>query len=126
MTSQNVDVELAFAGEVATGTQDAPYALGDSLGGNITPVDVNIAELGVKGDILGSGDICLQVFDTDGSWKSYYYLTLAGTFWLDDGWYKDLDGTPVTEEDVLTPGAGFFMTSQNVDIEITFPDPLRK
>ncbi len=53
----------------------------------------------------------------------YYYMTLEGSGWLEDGWYKSDSATPVDAADILTAGDAFFVTAAS-DLTLTFPAAL--
>ena len=84
--------------------------------------DYKIADIKVSDDIQGGGSDYVQKINADGSWgDQYFYLTMNGTGYVEDGWYKDdFGGTPVSDEDILSPGESMIYTSAS-DFTITFP-----
>ena len=114
------DFTLTFAGEVVVGKPTVGVPAGSSIIGNPTPVSCKIGNIEVTGAIGGGGDTA-QKINADGTWGDlYYYFTYEGTYWLDDGWYKDEAGTPVTDEDILEPSESMIFTSA-AGMELKFP-----
>ena len=82
-----------------------------------------ISDIKVSG-AFGAGGDSVQKVNADGSWGDmYYYLTMDGTGWLEDGWYKADQATPVDDGDVLAVGDGVFISSSS-DLTLTFPAAL--
>ena len=82
-----------------------------------------ISDIKVSG-ALGAGNDSVQKVNADGSWGDmYYYLTMDGTGWLEDGWYKADQATPVDDSDILTTGDGLFISAGS-DLTLTFPAAL--
>ena len=69
---------------------------------------------------LGGGTDGAQKINADGTWGDlYYYLTLDGTGYVADGWYKDdFGGEAVTDADVLAVGEALIITAAS-DFTIT-------
>ena len=85
--------------------------------------DYKISDLIVNGAV-GAGNDTAQKINADGSWGDvYYYFTMEGSYWLEDGWYKDSNGTAITQEDVLEPGEGLIFSS-SAGMTLTFPASL--
>ena len=88
-----------------------------------TSGDLKISEIKVTGAIGAGGD-SVQKINADGTWGAmYYYLTMEGSGWLEDGWYQEDQMTPVTDADVLEVGEGLMVTA-SADLTITFPAAL--
>ena len=88
-----------------------------------TSGDLKISDITVTG-AWGAGGDAVQKINVDGSWGTmYYYLTMEGTGWLEDGWYLEDQATPVSDTDVLKPGEGLMVTA-SADLTITFPAAL--
>ena len=113
---------FTFAGQVAASTTDVSIPLGFSMVGNPTPVDVKISSIKVSDDVLGGGSDYAQKINADGTWGDmYFYLTMNGTGYVEDGWYKDdFGGEPVTDADVLASGESMIFTSAG-EFKVTFP-----
>ncbi len=76
-----------------------------------------ISDIVVTG-ALGGGADTVQKVNADGSWSDlYYYMTLEGSGWLEDGWYKSDSATSVDDTDVIGEGEALFVTAAS---EITF------
>ena len=120
VTSANNDIVLTVAGQVAKGNVVVPFSQGAGMVGNCTPVDVDLANIGVTG-ADGTGDVCAQTIGSDGVWAGeYYYLTEDNTG-MPDGWYKDMFGIEAVDDVTLAPGESLYVTSANNDITFTFP-----
>ena len=117
------DFTIQFAGQVIDGKPTVSVPVGSSIIGNPTPVSVAIGDIAVEGAIGAGGDVA-QKINADGTWGDmYYYYTMEGSYWLEDGWYKDDAGTPVTDADVLEPGESMIFTSA-AGMTLTFPAAL--
>ena len=114
--------DLTFAGQVSSKESAISIPAGFSMIGNPTPVEVKISSVKVSDNIQGGGSDYAQKINADGSWgDQYFYLTMNGTGYVEDGWYKDdFGGTPVSDEDILSPGESMIYTSAS-DFTITFP-----
>ena len=113
------DITFTYSGQVIKQpTYNVPA--GSSIVGNPSPVEVKFSEITVEGAV-GAGNEFGQMINTDGTWGDmYYYLTEDEAF-VPNGWYKDIDGgTPVTDEDVLSPADSMIFTSDS-DLTFTFP-----
>ena len=124
MVSSVSDFSLTFAGQVAKGTVDVIVPAGSSIIGNPTPVNVKISTIIVEGAVAGGNDTAVKI-NADGSWgQIYYYLTVAGTGWVPDGWYKDdYGGEAVSDSDTLEPGESMIFSAIN-EYTIKFPASL--
>lgn len=122
--SSGSDITFTFAGQVLTGKPAVAIPAGYSMTGNPTPTaQIKISEIEVSG-AGGSGGESLQRIGTDGQWGDmYYYLTMDGTGWLEDGWYKEDQMTPVDDADILEAGDALFVSAGS-DITLTFPAAL--
>lgn len=113
-------ITFTYAGEVISGKPAVGASVGYSMIGNPTPVQIQISSIEVSGAV-GAGVDTVQKVNADGSWGDlYYYMTLEGSGWLEDGWYKEDQVTPVDEDDVLNVGEGLFVSAGS-DMELTFP-----
>ena len=112
---------FTFSGEVIPGNATVHVPAGASIIGNPTPASAKIADLVVIGAAGGGADLA-QKLNADGTWgDAYYYLTMDGTGYVEDGWYKDdFGGVPVTDEDVLEAGESMIFTAVQ-DMTIKFP-----
>ena len=119
------DFTLTFSGEVIAGNPSIPVPSGFCMVGNPTPVTVKISSIGVSDTVVGGGNDMIQKINADGSWGDlYYYLTLAGTGYVEDGWYKDdYGGEAVTDSDVLAPGESVMFSAVS-GLNLTFPAAL--
>ena len=114
---------FTYAGEVLSGKPVVPVSAGYSMVGNPTPVQIKLSDIEVSG-ALGAGGDTVQRIEADGSWGAlYYYMTLEGSGWLEDGWYKEDQMTPVDDTDTLTAGDGLFVSASG-DLSLTFPAAL--
>ena len=115
------DFQFTFSGQVVAGQAEVPVPAGSSIIGNPTPVDAKIGSIVVTGAIGVGGDVA-QKLNADGTWgEMYYYLTMAGTGYVEDGWYKDdYGGQAVTDEDVLAAGESMIFTAAG-DFTLKFP-----
>ena len=121
--SAGSDMTFTYAGEVLSGKPVVNVATGYSMVGNPTPIQINVSDIKVSG-ALGAGNDSVQKVNADGSWGDmYYYLTMDGTGWLEDGWYKADQATPVDDSDILTTGDGLFISAGS-DLTLTFPAAL--
>ena len=85
--------------------------------------NMKIADIGVTG-AFGAGGDSVQKIEADGSWGAmYYYMTMDGSGWLEDGWYKEDQMTPVDDTDVIAAGDGLFVVAGS-DLTLTFPAAL--
>ena len=118
------DFTFTFSGEVIGGNPTVNVPAGSSIMGNPTPVDTPIAQITVNGAVGGGGDMA-QKLNADGTWgDAYYYLTMDGTGYVDDGWYKDdYGGEAVGSEDVLAAGESMIFTAVS-NMTLTFPKVL--
>ena len=123
VTSVN-DISFTFSGQVVSGSAAVPVPAGSSILGNPTPVDAKIGSITVTGAEGGGSDVA-QKLNADGSWgDAYYYLTMDGTGYVEDGWYKDnFGGEPVTDADVLAAGESMIFTAVQ-DMTLGFPSVL--
>ena len=87
--------------------------------------DYKISDIKVSDTVVGGGNDMIQKINADGSWGDlYYYLTLAGTGYVEDGWYKDdYGGEAVTDSDVLAPGESVMFSAVS-GLNLTFPAAL--
>lgn len=70
-----------------------------------------ISDIKVNG-ALGAGSDSVQKVNADGSWGDMYcYLTMDGTGWLEDGWYKADQVTPVDDNDIIGVGEALFVSA---------------
>ena len=121
--SAGSDMTFTYSGEVLSGKPVVTVGIGYSMVGNPTPIQVKLSEIKVAG-AFGAGGDSVQKVNADGSWGDmYYYLTMDGTGWLEDGWYKADQSTPVDDSDVLDVGDGVFISSGS-DLTLTFPAAL--
>ena len=121
-TSNDNDLTLTYSGSVAKGAPVVEWTQGDGYLGNPTPVTQYIGDILIEG-AGGSGDVSCQKMLPNGTWADvcYYYLTLDGTGYVEDGWYRDIDGNePVDETDFLAAGEAISFTSNYNDLTITF------
>ena len=121
--SASSDITLTCNGEVINGTPSINVPAGSSIVGNPLPLTVKVSAIKVDGAVGAGGDAA-QKINADGTWgDTYYYYTMAGSYWLEDGWYKDGAGTVVTDADVLEPGEGLIFSSSS-GMTLTFPSAL--
>ena len=115
------DFTIQFAGQVISGQPTITVPTGSSIIGNPTHANsVKISDLTVTG-ALGAGGDYAQKINEDGTWGDmYYYFTLDGSGWLEDGWYKDDAGTVVTDADVLNAGESMIFTAAG-EFTLKFP-----
>ena len=89
-----------------------------AITGNFKISDIKVT------NALGIGNESVQKVESNGKWGAmYYYLTLDGTGWLEDGWYKEDMMTPVDNTDVLAAGDALFVSAGS-DLTLTFPAAL--
>ena len=83
-----------------------------------------ISDIQVKGAAGGGMDYA-QKINADGSWGDmYYYLTMDGTGYVEDGWYKDEFGdVAVSASDTLAAGESMIFTA-SASMTLTFPTVL--
>ncbi len=82
-----------------------------------------ISDIVVTGAV-GAGSDFIQKINADGTWGDlYYYYTMAGSGWLEDGWYLSDGATPVSDDDVLAAGESVIVTSSS-GLTATFPKAL--
>ena len=112
---------VTYAGQVVAGNPTVSVPMGSSMAGNPTPVEVKMSEITVTGASGGGADTA-QKINANGSWGAlYYYLTMDGTGYVEDGWYKDdYGGDAVTDADVLAPGESLQFTASG-NLTLTFP-----
>ena len=124
IVTSSSDFDFTFAGEVITGKPEVTIPAGFSIVGNPTPVEVKISGIEVI-DCLGGGGDVGQKMNADGTWgDAYYYLTMDGTGYVEDGWYKDDGGAEaVTDEDILAAGDAMIFTATG-EFTIKFPAAL--
>ena len=123
MVTSASDISFTFAGEVMNSNPEVDVPAGFSMVGNPTPVTVKISQIGVTG-ADGAGSDSIQKINADGSWGDmYYYYTLDGSGWLEDGWYLEDGATPVSDTDVLEAGESIMFTSSS-GLKATFPKAL--
>ena len=121
--SAGSDMTFTYSGEVLSGKPVVRAATGYSMVGNPTPIQIKLSDIQIFG-ASGAGSDSVQKVNADGSWGDmYYYLTMAGTGWLEDGWYKADQTTPVDDEDILAVGDGLFVSAGS-DLTLTFPAAL--
>ena len=115
------DFTVTYAGQVISGAPTVSVPQGSSIIGNPTPVAAKLSQLTVSG-ALGGGTDYAQKINADGSWgQVYYYLTMDGTGYVEDGWYKDdFGGEAVTAEDTLDASESMIFTAAS-DFTLTFP-----
>ena len=115
------DFTVTYAGQVVAGPAQVSVPQGASMVGNPTPIDVKLSEVSVVG-ALGGGTDTAQKINADGSWGDmYYYLTMDGTGYVEDGWYKDdFGGEAVSDSDGLNAGESFQFTAAS-DLTLVFP-----
>ena len=78
-----------------------------------------ISDIKVTGAAGAGGDV-IQKINADGSWGDlYYYYTIDGSGWLEDGWYLSDGATPVSDDDTIGVGEAFMVTSSS-DFTFTF------
>lgn len=124
IVTASADLDMTYAGQVVAGQPAVSVPQGSSIVGNPTPVEVKLSEISVAG-ALGFGTDYAYKINADGSWgQGYFYLTMDGTGYLEDGWYKDEFGdNPVDATDVLAPGESMIFTASS-DLTLTFPTVL--
>ena len=121
--SAGSDITFTYAGQVLTGKPVVTAPMGYSMVGNPTPIQIKISQIEIAGAIGAGGD-SVQKVESNGQWGDvYYYLTLDGTGWLDDGWYKEDQMTPVDDADILAAGDGLFLSAGS-NLTLTFPAAL--
>ena len=121
--SAGSDMTFTYAGEVMAGKPVVQIPTGYSMVGNPTPIQIKISDIEVTG-AFGAGGDTVQKIEANGSWGAlYYYMTLDGSGWLEDGWYKEDQMTPVDDADVLIVGDGLFVSASN-NLTLTFPAAL--
>ena len=112
--------EFNFAGQVIAGNPVIDVHTGYSIIGNPTPARVKLRDITVSA-VTGAGSDTAQKINADGTWGSlYYYLTLEGSGWLEDGWYKEDGSTPVSDEDFLEAGESMMFNIAS-GATLTFP-----
>ena len=118
------DFTLTYSGSVISGTPLVNVPQGSSIIGNPTPVSVKLSDITVLGAIGGGTDMA-QKINSDGSWGDmYYYLTMEGTGYVEDGWYKDdYGGEMVSDTDILEAGDAMIFTAAS-DFTLSFPQVL--
>ncbi len=123
LASADSDMTFTYAGEVLSGKPIVGVGAGYSMVGNPTPVQIRISDIKVTG-AEGAGNDSVQKINADGTWGAKYcYLTMDGTGWLEDGWYKEDQETPVDDEDILAVGGGLLISVVG-DLTLTFPAAL--
>jgi len=123
MVTSSSGMSFTFAGQVADTNPEVNVPAGFSMVGNPTPVTVKISQISVTG-ADGAGADGIQKINADGSWGDlYYYYTLDGSGWLEDGWYLSDGATPVSDDDVLAAGESVMFTSSS-GLKATFPKAL--
>ncbi len=122
--SSGSDITFTYSGQVLSGKPAVAVSAGYSMVGNPTPAsEIKISDIEVTG-AGGSGGESLQRIGTDGQWGAmYYYMTVDGTGWLEDGWYKEDQATPVDDTDVLSAGDALFVSASS-NLTLTFPAAL--
>ena len=118
------DFTVTYAGQVVAGQPAVSVPQGSSMVGNPTPVDAKLSEIVVTGAAGGGMDYA-QKINADGSWGDmYFYLTMDGTGYVEDGWYKDdYGGEAVASTDALAAGESFQFTASSA-LTLTFPTVL--
>lgn len=107
------DFSFTFSGEVIPGQPTVEVDVGYSIIGNPTPVPVKLSDIAVSG-IVGAGGDTAQKINADGSWgELYYYFTMEGSGWLEDGWYLSDGATPVSDTDKLEAGESMIFNTQS-------------
>ena len=83
--------------------------------------EYKISEIKITGAAGGGMDYATKI-NPDGSWgQTYFYLTVDGTGYVEDGWYKDdFGGEAVNDDDALAPGESFQFTA-TANISLQFP-----
>ena len=123
MVTSSAGFTFTFAGQVTDTNPEIDIPAGFSMVGNPTPVTVKISQIVVTG-ADGAGSDVIQKINADGTWGDmYYYYTLDGSGWLDDGWYLSDGATPVSDTDVLEAGESIMFTSSS-GLKATFPKAL--
>lgn len=121
--SAGSNMSFTYAGQVLEGKPVVQAPAGYSMVGNPTPIQIKISQIEIAG-ATGSGNDSVQKVEANGQWGAvYYYLTMDGTGWLDDGWYKEDQMTPVDDDDILTAGDGLFLSAGS-NLTLTFPAAL--
>ena len=115
------DITMTYAGQVIAGKPTVSVPSGASIIGNPTPAQVKISAIEVTGADGGGSDNAYKI-NADGSWgQGYFYLTMNGTGYVEDGWYKDVFGDePVTDEDILDAGDSMIFASSS-GMTLLFP-----
>lgn len=115
------DFTITCAGQVIAGVPTVSVPQGSSIIGNPTPVEVKLSAITVTG-ALGGGTDGAQKINADGTWGDlYYYLTMDGTGYVEDGWYKDdFGGEAVTDADTLAAGESMIFSAAS-DFTLNFP-----
>ncbi len=117
------EITFTYAGQVIAGKPVVQIPAGNSMAGNPTPKQIKISGIEVT-DVTELGGHSVQKVNADGTWGDlYYYMTLTGSGWLEDGWYKSDSATPVDDTDILTAGDALFVTATS-NITLTFPAAL--
>ncbi len=123
MVTSAGDISFTFAGAVMNTNPVIDVPAGFSMVGNPTPITVKISQIAVEG-ADGAGSDFIQKINADGTWGDlYYYYTMAGSGWLEDGWYLSDGATPVSDDDVLAAGESVIVTSSS-GLTATFPKAL--
>ena len=123
MVTSSSGMTFTFAGQVLDTNPEIDVPAGFSMIGNPTPVTVKLSQIAVTG-ADGAGSDFIQKINADGSWGDlYYYYTMSGSGWLDDGWYLSDGATPVSDADVLEAGESVIFTSSS-GLKATFPKHL--
>ena len=116
-------LSFTFAGQVVEGKPEIPVPVGYSIIGNPTPVTVKLNDIAVS-NATGAGGDTAQKINADGSWGDlYYYYTMDGSGWLEDGWYESDGATPVSDDAVLAAGESMIFSS-DAGMTLTFPKAL--
>ena len=116
-------IQLQIAGEVKTDALAITARAKNVMLGNPLPIDLDLNDITLSGDVDGEGGVDIQVLDASNkTTASYFWLTEDGWGVEDgDGWYADDMETKIQDGDVtFAPGDGFLFQSPNA-ITVTFP-----
>ena len=106
--------QITFAGQVASGTTQVPIAENYSVGGNATPVAIDINQIVVDGDGLTAGDVQIQTLTSGAATdRTFFWIPAAEAEDYEmegEGWFDADEFVPAADVS-FAAGEGFLLVN---------------
>ncbi len=123
LSSANANVDITFAGQVASEDSAITTVAGFNFTGNNSPVEINIQDIVISGENVTDSVDNIQILDEGGATTAtYYYMTAATSGFAADGWV-DFDAWALADI-TLQPGQGVLVSTANAGVSVVIPSAL--